>query len=56
MSAVLDQFIMESFEEEAFNSIAVDLNGELLDHYLLEADKIDLESSIRYKLFEEGLD
>ena len=47
---------MESFEEEVFDGVIKDLNGEILDSYLLESDKADLESSVRYKLFTEGLD
>ena len=56
MSVALDHCIMESFEEEVFEGLTIDLNGEVLDNYLLESDEYDLKSSLRYKLFVEGLD
>lgn len=56
MSLALDHCILESFEDEVFEGVTEDLTGEILDFYLLESDKADLESSTRYKLFIEGLD
>lgn len=56
MSVALDHCIMESFEEEIFEGITEELNGEILDRYLLESDEADMKSSVRYKLFIEGLD
>lgn len=56
MSVALDHCIMESFEEEVFEGLTVDLNGENLDNFLIESDEADLKSSVRYKLFVEGLD
>ena len=56
MSIALDRCIQESFEQEVFDDVAIDTINEAYDDFLLIHEQNVLESSIRYKLFQEGLD